>query len=183
MAAAARPANGEAVIRVENLDKAYDTPAGPFPVLKGVNLSISAGEFVAVMGPSGSGKSTFMNILGCLDRPTSGRYLLVGSVDGSAWALCLDGSDGHKVLSGHGAVCIPGDEYLRGGNRDNQADQGVLRHQGIQRVLFADCWIWKCVCQESELRAEGDSPRERPRAFGGLRSGPRCPILLPLVCG
>ena len=67
-----------AVIQVENLDKAYDTPMGPFPVLKGVSLTITPGEFVAIMGPSGSGKSTFMNILGCLDRPTAGRYVLDG---------------------------------------------------------------------------------------------------------
>jgi putative ABC transport system ATP-binding protein len=69
----------EAVIRIESLFKAYDTPAGPFPVLKDVNLSILPGEFVAIMGPSGSGKSTFMNILGCLDRPSEGRYFLAGS--------------------------------------------------------------------------------------------------------
>lgn len=68
----------DAVIQIHSLYKAYDTPAGPFPVLKDVNLSISPGEFVAIMGPSGSGKSTFMNILGCLDRPTSGQYLLDG---------------------------------------------------------------------------------------------------------
>jgi len=68
----------DAVIRIEGLHKAYQTPAGPFPVLKDVDLSIGPGEFVAIMGPSGSGKSTFMNILGCLDRPTAGRYLLDG---------------------------------------------------------------------------------------------------------
>ncbi|HMM53862.1 MAG TPA: ABC transporter ATP-binding protein [Candidatus Desulfobacillus sp.] len=69
----------EALIRVEGLDKAYDTAAGPFPVLRDVNLAIRPGEFVAIMGPSGSGKSTFMNILGCLDRPSGGRYFLAGS--------------------------------------------------------------------------------------------------------
>ncbi len=66
------------VIRIEGLFKEYETDAGPVPVLKGIDLAIGAGEFVAVMGPSGSGKSTFMNILGCLDMPTKGRYILNG---------------------------------------------------------------------------------------------------------
>jgi putative ABC transport system ATP-binding protein len=67
-----------AVIRVERLSKSYATAAGLFPALKGVDLTIDSGEFVAVMGPSGSGKSTFMNLLGCLDRATSGDYILDG---------------------------------------------------------------------------------------------------------
>ncbi|MEZ5615201.1 MAG: ABC transporter ATP-binding protein [Rhodocyclaceae bacterium] len=66
------------VIRAESLSKAYNTAAGPFQALKDVNLTILSGEFVAIMGPSGSGKSTFMNILGCLDRPSEGRYYLSG---------------------------------------------------------------------------------------------------------
>ena len=66
------------VIRVSGLFKEYVTQAGPFPALQDVNLAIGGGEFVAVMGPSGSGKSTFMNILGCLDRPTAGEYRLDG---------------------------------------------------------------------------------------------------------
>ncbi len=66
------------LIRVAGLHKAYETPAGPFPVLRDVNLEIEPGEFVAIMGPSGSGKSTFMNILGCLDRPSRGDYMLDG---------------------------------------------------------------------------------------------------------
>ena len=68
----------DTVIRVESLDKSYRTTAGLFPALKKVTLSIKAGEFVAIMGASGSGKSTFMNILGCLDKPSAGRYLLDG---------------------------------------------------------------------------------------------------------
>lgn len=64
------------IIRIEHLYKQYETEAGAFPVLKDVNLRITQGEFVAIMGPSGSGKSTFMNILGCLDTPTSGDYFL-----------------------------------------------------------------------------------------------------------
>jgi putative ABC transport system ATP-binding protein len=66
------------VIRIEDLYKSYETSAGLFPALKEIKLSIDSGEFVAIMGPSGSGKSTFMNILGCLDKPTSGRYFLDG---------------------------------------------------------------------------------------------------------
>lgn len=66
------------VIEIQGLYKDYDTAAGIFPVLKDVNLSIDDGEYVAIMGPSGSGKSTFMNILGCLDRPTKGEYMLDG---------------------------------------------------------------------------------------------------------
>jgi putative ABC transport system ATP-binding protein len=66
------------VISIAHLDKAYDTPMGPFPVLKDINLAVDNGEFVAIMGPSGGGKSTFMNILGCLDRPTAGSYMLNG---------------------------------------------------------------------------------------------------------
>lgn len=70
--------SGTTLIRTEHLSKQYETEAGPVPVLKDVNLEIGAGEFVAVMGPSGSGKSTFMNILGCLDLPTGGKYVLDG---------------------------------------------------------------------------------------------------------
>ena len=68
----------DTVIRIEGLNKSYQTSAGLFPALKEVNLSIITGEFVAIMGPSGSGKSTFMNILGCLDKPSAGHYFLDG---------------------------------------------------------------------------------------------------------
>lgn len=66
------------VIFIKDLYKHYETAAGSFPVLKQVNLSIDSGDYVAIMGPSGSGKSTFMNILGCLDKPSSGEYTLDG---------------------------------------------------------------------------------------------------------
>ena len=67
-----------AVIRVAGLGKSYETAAGLFPALKGVDLDVRPGEFIAIMGPSGSGKSTFMNLLGCLDTPTVGDYFLAG---------------------------------------------------------------------------------------------------------
>jgi putative ABC transport system ATP-binding protein len=69
----------ERFIEVEGLGKVYETAAPDTPpALQSVSLAIESGEFVAVMGPSGSGKSTFMNILGLLDTPTSGRYRLNG---------------------------------------------------------------------------------------------------------
>lgn len=68
----------EPLLQLQALEKAYETDAGPVPVLKGLQLSIAEGEFVAIMGPSGSGKSTLMNILGCLDVPSGGHYLLDG---------------------------------------------------------------------------------------------------------
>jgi putative ABC transport system ATP-binding protein len=67
------------MIQLEDLSKAYRTGKMNVPVLHGINLTIDDGEMVAIMGPSGSGKSTLMNILGCLDIPTGGRYLLDGT--------------------------------------------------------------------------------------------------------
>ncbi|MGD0624447.1 MAG: ABC transporter ATP-binding protein [Thermodesulfobacteriota bacterium] len=66
------------LIRVEHLVKTYYLGEMQVPALKGVDLTIQTGEFVAIMGASGSGKSTFMNILGCLDRPTQGHYYVEG---------------------------------------------------------------------------------------------------------
>jgi len=70
------PATGEAIIRVVDLHKIYEMGDTRVHALRGINLEINRGEFAAIMGASGSGKSTFMNLLGCLDKPTEGTYLL-----------------------------------------------------------------------------------------------------------
>ncbi len=69
---------GELVIRIEDVTKVYLTGDVALRALDGVSVDVMEGEFVAIMGSSGSGKSTLMNVIGCLDRPTSGSYTLAG---------------------------------------------------------------------------------------------------------
>ncbi len=67
-----------AILELQEVRKTYGTERNPLPVLKGINLLVCEGEYVAIVGPSGSGKSTLLNILGCLDRPTQGTYRIDG---------------------------------------------------------------------------------------------------------
>ena len=72
------PENGQAVLRVENVVKTFESAAGTVAALRGVDISIRKGEFVAIVGPSGSGKSTLLNMIGALDKPTSGKVYING---------------------------------------------------------------------------------------------------------
>ncbi len=65
------------MLKLDRVEKTYGSAENPLTVLKGIDLAIMPGEFVSIVGPSGAGKSTLLNILGCLDRPTSGDYLLM----------------------------------------------------------------------------------------------------------
>jgi len=78
-APAERAGSEPPLIRLRGVTKRYGEGATSFLALKGIDLDIGRGEFVAIMGPSGSGKSTAMNTLGCLDRPTGGQYLFMGA--------------------------------------------------------------------------------------------------------
>lgn len=66
------------LIKITNIDKVYKMGSGAFKALDNVSLTINKGEYVAIVGPSGAGKSTLMNIIGCLDTPTTGEYILDG---------------------------------------------------------------------------------------------------------
>src|SRR5205823_9414346 len=71
--------NGKHLIEMRDLTRTYQLGPQDIFALRGVDLVIDHGEYVAIMGPSGSGKSTFMNIVGCLDRPSAGKYILDGT--------------------------------------------------------------------------------------------------------
>ncbi len=97
-----------AVIRAEDVHKYYELGETRVHALRGVSVEVRCGEFVALMGASGSGKSTFMNILGCLDRPSSGRYLLEGvdvsQHDKRALALFSFANVGRTTATGGGGA-------------------------------------------------------------------------------
>jgi len=85
------------MIEMSGVTKTYVTGKVTFDALKGIDVNVKNGEFVAVVGPSGSGKSTLMNLMGCLDKPTNGEYLLEGSRVGDMTSNQLADIRNHKV--------------------------------------------------------------------------------------
>mgnify|MGYP000888157653 FL=1 len=67
------------MLKLKNIHKSYQQGSQEFPILKGINLHVKEGDFLAIMGPSGSGKSTLMNIIGCLDKASAGSYYIEGT--------------------------------------------------------------------------------------------------------
>jgi putative ABC transport system ATP-binding protein len=127
----------EPIIELLGVSRVYDTGKVQVPALQDVNLDVASGEFLAIVGPSGSGKSTMMNILGCLDRPTSGRYVLDGQpvdeLDDNGLALVRSRSIGFVFQSYN---LLPRTSAL-----DNVAAplmyQGVPRKERLRRAQVA----------------------------------------------
>lgn len=97
-----------ALLELRDIRRSYPSGDGSVEVLKGITLSIHAGEMVAIVGASGSGKSTLMNILGCLDKPTSGTYRVAGT-DIARWmAMRWPVCGGNTLaLSFNATICCP----------------------------------------------------------------------------
>lgn len=116
----------EPVIQIANLHKTYDTGAVRVHALRGVDLEISDGDFVTLMGASGSGKSTLMNLLGCLDRPTSGEYLFCGKNVGR-----LDRDELARIRNEHIGFVFQGFNLL---SRTSAIDNVMLPMVYSQRI-------------------------------------------------
>jgi putative ABC transport system ATP-binding protein len=140
----------EPVIRIRDLHRVYKVGGGEVRALDGVTLDVMPGEFLAVMGPSGSGKSTFMNIVGCLDRPTSGVYVLEGvdvsTLDRNARADIRNGKIGFVFQSFNllpRTTALENVElpllYSRGKSLDD-AEMDRRARASLAKVGLADRW-------------------------------------------
>src|ERR687887_979649 len=137
------------VIAVKNLIKTYQVGEHLVKALRGVHLEVQRGEFLAVTGPSGSGKSTFMHIVGCLDRPTSGQYLLDGQdvsrMSKDALAAVRNKKigfvfQGFNLLSRTSALDNVELPLLYGGGGMRSAERRKRAMEGLTAVGLADRW-------------------------------------------
>ena len=165
------------LIRLENIHKTYHLGEVDVPVLRGVSLSIRRGEMVALMGASGSGKTTLMNILGCLDHPTSGRVLVRRPGDEPAFAQPAGaGADGEARLclpelqparADHGTCRTSSCRWTTAPHRASPA-----RPAGWPRPCWA-AWDWPTAPITSRRRCRAGSSSAW-RSAGRWSIGPRC---------
>ncbi len=149
---------GEAVAQLRGLRKTYFKPDGSVMVeaLKGVELVITRGEYVAIMGASGSGKSTLMNVLGCLDKPTGGQYLLAGRDVGSMNDAELSTFRGRTIGFVFQAFNLIPQETIEDNVSVPLFYQGVPKPQRRQRAI-----------ESLTLVGLGDRLGHRPRELSG----------------
>jgi putative ABC transport system ATP-binding protein len=155
---------GDKIIQTEDVKKIYGKGDIRVAALDGVSIQIDPGEFVAVMGPSGSGKSTLMNILGCLDRPTEGKYLLdevdVSDLDRKELALIRNRKIGfvfqsYNLLARTSAlqnVMLP---LLY--NRDNH--QGSQKREDIAKRVLAEVGLGDRIDHQPQELSGGQQQR------------------------
>ena len=125
------------VVEAVDLHRIYESASGYTHALRGVSLTVAQGEFLAIMGPSGSGKSTLMNLLGCLDTPTRGRYLLEG-IDVALPLIYTACPRKERELRAHAALrSVSLDERLYD-HRSNELSGGQMQRVAIARALVND---------------------------------------------
>jgi putative ABC transport system ATP-binding protein len=147
-----------AVARLENIRKIYYKPDGSVMVeaLRGIDLQIPGGEYIAIMGASGSGKSTLMNILGCLDRPTDGRYILDGTPAEELEDEALSAFRGKKIGFVFQAFNLIPQLTIEENVSVPLFYQGIKKHERIERAK-----------SKLDMVGLGDRLGHRPRELSG----------------